>query len=204
MIVIVDYSVGNIGSILNMLKKIGVEAKISSSVQDIEQADKIILPGVGAFDSGMSKLNERGFTEILNKKVLLEKTPILGICLGMQLMTKGSEEGKLNGLGWFDSETIKFNFSEDQKKLKVPFIGWNYVKICKTSQLFKEMYDNPKFYLVHSYYIKSNDLKDILTQTEYSVTYASSLEKGNIFGVQFHPEKSHKYGMKLLKNFSEL
>lgn len=204
MIVIIDYGVGNLGSIFNMLKKIGVHAKISSNIKDIEQADKIILPGVGAFDSGMRRLENGGFIEILNKKVMEEKTPILGICLGMQLMTKSSEEGSLRGLGWFDAETIKFNFSESKTKIKIPYMGWNYVKVCKPSQLFKDMYAEPKFYLVHSYYIKCNDEKDVLTQTEYYINYTSAFEKDNIFGVQFHPEKSHKYGMKLLKNFSEL
>lgn len=204
MIVILDYGVGNIGSILNMLKKVGVDAMISSSVHDIEKADKIILPGIGAFDSGMSKLNEGGYVEVLNKKVLEEKTPILGICLGLQLMTKGSEEGVLKGLGWFDAETIKFKSPGSMQKLKVPFMGWNYVKVCKKSNLLKDMFEQPKFYLVHSYYVNAKDEQDVLTKTNYLTEYASALERDNIFGVQFHPEKSHKYGMKLLKNFSEL
>jgi imidazole glycerol-phosphate synthase subunit HisH len=203
MIVIIDYGVGNIGSILNMLKKIGTQARISYSLDEIAQADKIILPGVGAFDSGMRRLNDGGFVDILNKKRKI-KTPILGICLGFQLMTLGSEEGKLKGLGWFDAQTIKFNFPEEQKKFKIPYMGWNYVKVCKPSKLFKEMFNEPKFYLVHSYYIKANNETDVLCKTEYSIQYASAMEKGNIYGVQFHPEKSHKYGMKLLKNFSEL
>lgn len=204
MIVIIDYGVGNIGSILNMLKKLGSQAMISSSIEDIEKADKLILPGVGAFDTGMGKLNEKGFVEILKYKTHEQKTPILGICLGMQLMTKKSEEGALSGLGWFDAETIKFKFPESEKKLKIPNMGWNYVDVCKSSNLFKDMFEDPKFYFVHSYYIKCNNEKDVLTTSNFYLDYVSAFERDNIFGVQFHPEKSHKYGLKLLKNFSDL
>ncbi|PCJ78504.1 MAG: imidazole glycerol phosphate synthase subunit HisH [Flavobacteriales bacterium] len=203
MIVIVDYAVGNIGSILNMLKKIGVEAMISSSAEDLEKADKLILPGVGAFDSGMNKLQELGFVDVLNKKVLEEKTPILGICLGMQLMTKGSEEGILPGLGWFDAKAVKFIF-ENGSRLKVPHMGWNYADTAKPSKLFENMFDDPRFYFVHSYYIKCNCTEDVLSETNYSVGFVSGFERDNIYGVQFHPEKSHKFGLRFLKNFSEL
>ncbi len=204
MIVIIDYGVGNIGSILNMLKKLGCPAIISSSINDIEKAEKLILPGVGAFDTGMSRLNEKGFVDVLTYKAHEQKVPILGICLGMQLMTKRSEEGELSGLGWFEAETIKFKFPESETKLKIPNMGWNYVDICKSSNLFKNMFEDPKFYFVHSYYVKCNIEQDVLAKSTFYLDYVSAFEKDNIFGVQFHPEKSHKYGLKLLKNFSDL
>jgi len=205
MITIVDYGVGNLGSIQNMLKKIGAKSVITSEKNQIEDAQKLILPGVGSFDSGMSKLQELDFVTLLNKKVVEQKTPILGICLGMQLMTKSSEEGTKKGLGWFDAETIKFNFdSEKSKKFKVPNMGWNYVYQKKNSSLFIEMFQDPKFYFVHSYYIKCNNQTDVLATSNYDFEYVCAFEKENIFGVQFHPEKSHKYGMRLLTNFSQV
>lgn len=203
MIVIVNYGCGNLGSIQNMLKKIGRQAIVSSSVSDIDAAEKLILPGIGSFDTGMSNLKEKGFIEILHKKALQEKIPVLGICLGMQLMTSRSDEGKLSGLGWIDAETVRFNIASGDK-LKVPHMGWNYVNIPKHSRLFTSMYEHPKFYFVHSFHVKCNDRNDELCFTNYSYPFVSAFERGNIMGVQYHPEKSHKYGMMLLKNFSEL
>ena len=199
MIVIVDYETGNLGSILNMMKKAGCEAKISSSLSDIEKADKLILPGVGAFDAGMDKLHSKDLISVLNKKVIEDKIPILGFCLGMQLMTKKSEEGKMEGLGWMDAETVRFRFSETEKQFKVPHMGWKFVSVKKENRLFKDMYENSRFYFAHSYYVKCKNAEDILTTTSYSEEFVSSFCKGNILGVQFHPEKSHKYGMKILK-----
>ncbi len=203
MIVIVDYNVGNIGSILNMLKKIGVQGDITSDIKKIESADKIILPGVGSFDTGMENLKNLNLIDVLNEKVITRKTPVLGICLGMQLLTQSSEEGLLKGLGWIEGSVKRFSL-ENFTELKVPHMGWDYVKIQKGSSLFTEMYDEPKFYFVHSYYVSPANFSDILTTTNYGVDFCSALENGNIFGVQFHPEKSHKYGMKLLKNFADL
>ena len=200
MLVIIDYGLGNLGSIRNILKKIGAEAEVSGSAEVIGKATKLILPGVGAFDNGMSNLKEQGLIETLNKKVLEERIPVLGICLGMQLLTKRSEEGVLPGLGWIDAETLKFDTSRVERH-KVPNIGWNYVHPVKESALMKDMYDDPRFYFVHSYYVKCNDPQDELLRSEYAVPYTSAVERGNIMGVQFHPEKSHKYGMKLLHNF---
>lgn len=205
MIVIIDYGVGNIGSIKNMLKKIGKESIISSDINTISKSIKLILPGVGSFDTGMNNIINLKLLDILNYKVLKEKTPILGICLGMQLLSKFSGEGNKKGLGYIDAETVKFDFSDELKKThKVPHMGWNYVYQKKESRLFHDMYTNPRFYFVHSYHVKVNSHEDILTSTDYGITYTSSIEKDNIIGVQFHPEKSHKFGMKLLKNFVEL
>lgn len=200
--IIIIKGTGNVGSILNMLKKIGTSATIASDISLIEKAEKLVLPGVGAFDNGMKNLKEQGLIDVLNKKVIREKTPILGICLGMQLLTKSSEEGILPGLGWINARTIRFKF--DDKNLKIPHMGWNTVHLSKKNSLFKEMLDEPRFYFVHSYHVVCNDEQDILAKTYYGYEFLSALQKDNIMGVQFHPEKSHKFGMKLLKNFVEL
>lgn len=201
-IVIIDYGMGNLGSILNMLKKIGTPAVVSSDIHVIETADKLILPGVGAFDNGMQNLEERGLRGVLEECVLNRKKPVLGICLGMQLMTQSSEEGTLSGLGWINGVTKRFRF--DDPALKVPHMGWNGVNIRQTDSLFSEMYVDTRFYFVHSYYVTCLEQSDILATTHYGHEFASSFKHENIMGVQFHPEKSHKYGMKLLKNFAEL
>jgi glutamine amidotransferase len=203
-IVIVNYGVGNIGSISNMLNKLGVENIVSSDHEVLYSAEKLILPGVGSFDVGMSKLNDSGISEILNRRVLIDRVPILGICLGMQLMTKSSQEGNIKGLSWIDSNTIKFDFSDDGVKRRIPHMGWNRVLVDKQSLLFKDMYEEPRFYFVHSYYVECNNEQDILSTTNYGFDFTSAIEHKNIFGVQFHPEKSHKFGLKLLKNYSEI
>lgn len=202
MIVIVDYGMGNLGSIANMLKKIGAEAIITSDGEKIRCARKLILPGVGSFDHGIRNIREYGLDAILENEVLVKKTPIMGICLGMQLMTKKSEEGSLQGLGWVDAEAIKFNFDRDSKSLKIPHMGWNTVKINKKSLLFEDNTKN-QFYFVHSFYTMCRNPGDVLTETLYGYEFVSSFLKENIIGVQFHPEKSHKYGINLLKNFVE-
>jgi len=198
MVTIVDYKVGNLGSIHNMLKKIGVPALITSSLEEISSAEKLILPGVGAFDSGINSLKKHNIWQILNDKVLKQKTPVLGICLGMQLLCNRSEEGKEAGLGWIDAEVTRFK--PTNKRFKTPHMGWNYTTSPKESKLFANMYDDPKFYYVHSYYVTANDDSSIAKST-YDITFDAALEKGNILGTQFHPEKSHKFGMKLLENF---
>lgn len=200
MTVIIDYGMGNLGSIANMLKKIGFNSIISSDPKEIASANRLILPGVGAFDSGMNSLEKLGILDTLNQKVLNERVPILGICLGMQLMTNSSEEGVLSGLGWIDADTKKFA----NTTLKIPHMGWNIVKHKKDSRLFDEQASEKRYYFVHSYYVDAHDERDILTTTPYGHDFVSSFEKDNIFGVQFHPEKSHSFGMRLLKNFMEL
>ncbi len=204
MLAIIDYGMGNLGSIRNMLKKIGHNAVVTSRTEDIVAADKIILPGVGAFDNGMRNLESRGLVRVLSDKVLREKVPILGICLGMQLMTKCSEEGTLPGLGWVDARTVRFRFDDTANQRKVPHMGWNTVHVLKENRLFRGMDERTRFYFVHSYHVVLPDEGDVLTRTHYGFDFVSSYQRGNITGVQFHPEKSHKFGMQLLKNFMVL
>lgn len=201
MITIVDYGMGNLGSIQNMLKKIGVESSMSSDVDKIEKASKIILPGVGSFDQAMINLERLDLVNILSRKALGEKIPFLGICLGMQLLANSSEEGIRSGLGWIDGKVLKFNLDSS---FKVPHMGWNSVNLQWESQIFNNMYPDPRFYFVHSYYFDCNNKEDILTTSEYGINFVSAVKKDNILGVQFHPEKSHKFGMKLLENFSKI
>jgi len=205
MIAIVDYGMGNLGSIVNMLKKVGAtEAVMTADEKVIERAEKLILPGVGAFDTGMKKLSDTGLTETLNRKALEEKVPVLGICLGMQLITKGSEEGDRPGLGWIDAETLKFRFDKSDMTLKVPHMGWNSVTVRQADGIFKGVEEEPRFYFVHSYYVRCADEADILGTTHYGHEFTSSVRRGNIMGTQFHPEKSHKFGMNVFKNFVNL
>ena len=200
-IIIIDYGLGNLGSIKNMLKKIGSEAAISSSISDIEEAEKLILPGVGNFDQGMRNLEASGFLPVLEDRVIQKKTPILGICLGMQLFARKSEEGESTGLGWIDAEVVRFKFGDKERHLKIPHMGWNLVEIRQKNPLFEEMYPEPRFYFVHSYHLACRNEEEVLTQTFHGYKFVSSVKKENIYGVQFHPEKSHKFGMKLLDNF---
>lgn len=201
--VIIDYQAGNIGSIKNMIKKIGYDAVISNDGEVIAKASKLILPGVGSFDYGMTKLRELNLIDVLQQKVVEERTPILGICLGAQLMCENSEEGVTPGLGWVKGKVKKFSVPRDGKKFTVPHMGWNVVHICKESKLFSEVSMPARFYFVHSYYIICDDATDVLTDNIYSITYDSAFERENILGVQYHPEKSHKFGKQLLKNFIE-
>jgi imidazole glycerol-phosphate synthase subunit HisH len=203
MITIVDYGMGNLGSIFNMFKKIGFASKISSDIEEIKAASKIVLPGVGAFDNAMKKINDSGFKEILTQKALVEKVPFLGICLGMQLLTDSSEEGSLPGLGFVPAKTIRFN-SIGENNLKIPHMGWNPVTESNSSSLTENMLEETRFYFVHSYYVKVKDEKNSILKTTYGIDFDSAIQKDNIFGVQFHPEKSHKFGMNLLKNFAKM
>jgi len=203
MIVIINYGMGNVGSIMNMVKKFTKDVIISSEPEKIKEAEKLILPGVGSFDTGMKNLQQLNIIDLLNKRVMEEKVPVLGICLGMQLLTKRSEEGSLNGLQWIEGETIKFRFGENINNLKVPHMGWNYVKKVRDSKLLENMYEESRYYFVHSYYVKCEDESNVILKTKYGVEFTSALQKENIYGVQFHPEKSHKYGLQLIKNFTE-
>jgi len=205
MITIVDYGMGNLGSIKNMFKYIGVEATIESDVDKIKNASKILLPGVGSFDTAMKKINESDLKEVLNEKALKEKVPVLGICLGMQLLTNSSEEGGLVGLGWIDAKTMSFK-NRIEKRYRIPHMGWNIVKSLNESLLTQgfEEFEETRFYFVHSYFVKVEDEKNSILKTNYGVEFDSAIQKDNIYGAQFHPEKSHKFGMKLFENFARI
>jgi glutamine amidotransferase len=199
-IAVVDYGVGNVGSILNMLKKLGVLVKFTKDIETIRNASKIILPGVGSFDYGMNNLESSNLIDVLNETTFIRRTPILGICLGAQLMTNSSEEGIKKGLGWFNAEVKKFVFSKNSE-LKVPHMGWSFVNVIKQNILTNNLYSDSRFYFVHSYYISSFISEDVMFKTYYGFDFVSGLQKDNIYAVQFHPEKSHKYGLKLIQNF---
>lgn len=201
MLVIIDYGVGNLASIKNILRKIGEDAVISSDEPVIAQADKLILPGVGAFDTCAEKLGASGLIPVLSKKALEEKIPVLGVCVGHQMLLEGSEEGELPGLGWIRGRVIRFRQDKMPPGHKIPHMGWTEVSLSKPSRLFDAMYEEPRFYFVHSYHADPLDKEDTLVQADYGYPFVAGVERGNITGVQFHPEKSHKFGMKLLQNF---
>jgi len=181
----------------------GARSMVSSRAADIESADKIILPGVGHFGRAMSSLRQSGLLDELNEAVLARQKPVLGICLGLELMAETSEEGNAAGLGWLRARTIRFRI-EDTERHKVPHMGWNQVRIRKSSELLRGVGEGTEFYFAHSYHLALDDDDDLLCETEYEITFPSSIERGNIFGVQYHPEKSHDAGAQLLKNFVEL
>ncbi len=202
-ITIVNYGMGNLGSIVNMLKKVGVQSTIASTEDEIARAERIILPGVGHFDKAIEQIRLLGLLNVLNKKAMGERVPILGICLGMQLLTRGSEEGKLPGLGWVPATTRQFKFDRD-KGLKVPHMGWNTVFNVNGTPLTRGFDGEFRFYFVHSYYVRVDNEEDSMLKSFYGLEFDSGVHKDNIYGVQFHPEKSHKFGMKLLQNFVEM
>jgi imidazole glycerol-phosphate synthase subunit HisH len=202
MLVIVDYGSGNPASIVNMLKRCGINAVVSSAPETIAKAERLILPGVGIFDHGMTEIHRRGLFPILNHRVLNDKVPILGICLGLQLLMENSEEGQEKGLGWIPGSVIRFRENRFSKDLKVPHMGWSEVQLKKTSPLFRDMYPDPRFYFVHSFHLEPHNPEDILCTALHGYEFTAGVEKDNIAGVQFHPEKSHKFGMRLLANFA--
>jgi len=200
-IVIIDYDMGNVGSIANMIKKIGGKSLITPDISAIQQAEKLILPGVGAFETGMRHLEELGLLSVLSDKVLQQKTPVLGICLGMQLITQTSEEGTLPGLGWIDADTVKFDFGQQEEQLRIPHMGWNTIQIKRDHPLLTGLTNESRFYFVHSYYVRCHNPSDTLAETQYGFPFTSVFQHENVLGVQCHPEKSHKFGMQLLENF---
>ena len=191
---------GNIGSVVNMLRRIEAECVVANDLCTLKKARKIILPGVGAFDAAMSNINRCGFRETLEKKVISEQIPLLGICLGMQLLTRRSEEGSLPGFGWIQAETRKL---PDKIGLKVPHMGWNVTKRTKRSLLTEGISGEIRFYFVHSYCVHTDSPLDTILQTSYGIDFAAAIQHENIMGVQFHPEKSHRFGKKLLENFAK-
>lgn len=201
MIVVVDYGVGNIASVLNMLKKVGAKAKASNVPADLEQADKLILPGVGAFDAGMRTLRASGLIDVLNEQVLNARKPVMGICLGSQMLGCQSEEGEEPGLGWIDMDIVRF---EKRDGRKVPHMGWNHVRPCIEHTILSGLSEESRYYFVHSYYMAPRSVDNTLLVANYGQEFAAGVVKDNIFGFQFHPEKSHKFGMQLFKNFVSL
>jgi glutamine amidotransferase len=199
MITIVDYGMGNLGSIRSMLRRIGVRSTITGDPDEIARAEKVLLPGVGRFDAAMRLIGERGLREVLDRKALVERVPTLGICLGMQLITRGSEEGGVTGLGWVDGDACRF---PPDARLKVPHMGWNLVRPTRPSPLTADLPPESRFYFVHSYYVRTDRPEDTVLTADYGVTFAAAVEAGNVFGAQFHPEKSHRFGMQLLANFA--
>ena len=200
MIVIIDYGLGNLNSIRNQLKRLKSDVLISGRKEDINKASKLILPGVGHFRKGMNNIRESGLLNILNEKVLIEKTPILGICLGMQLFADFSEEGNVAGLGWIPGKVVKFSFEGDQK-WKVPHMGWNSIQPVRRNNLIDGIDPASLYYFVHSYFYVCSDEADILSYSSYGINFVSAVNRGNIFGTQFHPEKSHAWGIRFLNNF---
>jgi glutamine amidotransferase len=199
-IVIVDYQMGNIHSVARKLTILGVNYEISNDPETIRQADKLILPGVGHFGKAMQQLQESNLIEVLNDVVINQKKPILGICLGMQLMANFSEEGNVDGLGWIGGRINRFQV-QDKLRYKIPHTGWNGIKICKESPMNKGLINHEEFYFVHAYYFQADKEEDILHKTTYEQEFVSAVQKNNIVGVQYHPEKSHDVGLKLITNF---
>lgn len=205
MITIIDYGVGNLSSISNMLKRIGEDSIITNDVKQISEATKFILPGVGSFDYGINQLKDAKYFDILEKKIQEDKVPIMGVCLGMQLLCKGSEEGIKPGLGWVNGYVKKFDSEKINKAgLKIPHMGWTDIEIKKDSKLLTDLPENPHYYFVHSYHFCAEEESDILLESNYGYNFTSGIEKDNIVAVQFHPEKSLKYGMQLYRNFAKL
>jgi glutamine amidotransferase len=203
-IVIVDYGVGNLGSIQNMLTRLGAIVETTSDPRVIERASKLILPGVGAFDAGMGQLITSGLKSILDDAALVRKIPIAGICLGMQLMTESSEEGTTPGLGWIAAKAMRFNPTSDEI-LKVPHMGWNTVALAKNSPVLQFVEKDARFYFVHSYFVRCKNAGDVLLRAQHGLTtFDAAFQNENLYGFQFHPEKSHRFGMALLRGFVEV
>jgi glutamine amidotransferase len=204
MITIINYGSGNIGALANIYEKYSIPYKIATSSSEIENAEKIILPGVGAFDSTMQSLNQSGLRDALDHQVLIKKVPVLGICVGMQIMANGSEEGTLPGLSWINARVKKFSTEQIKHLPKIPHLGWNTIQLAKSHLLMNNIDENRGFYFIHSYYVETFLSDDVLTTTFYGHQFTSAIQKENIMAVQFHPEKSHKNGVQLLLNFSKI
>jgi len=202
MIALVDYGLGNIQAFSNIYRRLGIDAWPAKTAEDLRRARKIILPGVGAFDWAMTRLNDSGLRDTLDEQVMVEKKPVFGVCVGMQMMATRSEEGVLPGLGWIDAEVVKFDTDLLKSKTHLPHMGWNDVASLQTDALFRGL-DAPRFYFLHSYYLSPADEANTLATSCYGLTFTAAVRSGNVYGTQFHPEKSHQWGIQLLKNFAE-
>jgi glutamine amidotransferase len=204
MITIIDYGLGNIRAFVNVYERLNIKTKVAHNAEDIKDATKIILPGVGAFDYAMKQLNASGMRDELDNKVLGEKIPVIGICVGMQILANSSEEGILPGLGWIDGEVKLFDTSKILHKTRLPHMGWNNINPVNGHNLLNGLDSQSRFYFLHSYYFVCHNENEIISTTEYGISYASAVNRENIFGIQFHPEKSHSNGIQLLHNFAKL
>jgi glutamine amidotransferase len=203
MIGIINYGMGNLHSVYKAFRRLGADVMVIDFPEGIEKFDKIILPGVGDFKKGMENLRKSGFIESINKQVVEKGIPLLGICLGMQLLTSFSEEGDVRGLDLFDAKTIHFKNLGIPEQLKIPHIGWNNIILKNHSPLLNNS-ENAMVYFVHSYAVICNNPDNVICETNYGVTFHSGIQKDNIYGLQFHPEKSHKAGLRILQNFINL
>lgn len=203
MICIVNYGVGNIKAFTNIFKILDIPHLIACSKEELKNVTKIILPGVGAFDYAMRRLEESGMRATLDHLVLEQKIPVLGVCVGLQILGLTSEEGSLNGLGWIKGHVKKFKFDEKYKNLPLPHMGWNSLVLHKDTPLTQNLPPNPRFYYLHSYYMECNEA-DCVAKTEYGITFPSIINVQNIYGIQPHPEKSHENGIKIIQNFCNL
>lgn len=201
MITIVDCGIGNLQSVQRAFERVGAAARISSNPSELAEAEKLVLPGVGAFSDAMGLIGKSGLREVLDRKALEEKTPVLGICLGFQLMTRQSEEGCVEGLGWLNAETKRFSSVEPGSDIRIPSLGWSNLNIRKKSPLFQGLKPEACFYFAHSYFVAANDEDCIAATACHGVEYVAAAQKGNLFGVQFHPEKSHAAGLAVIENF---
>lgn len=204
MIGLIDYGLGNIRAILNVYKRLNMPCVIASKPEDLREADRLVLPGVGAFDEAMSLLDKSAMRGPMEEMVLRRKVPLLGICVGMQMLANGSEEGKLPGLGWIDGEVRKFDSAKLVHKPRLPHMGWNQIAAKGSHPLLSGLDDGSRFYFLHSYYFHCAKDSDSIAETDYGGPFSSAVHSGNIHGVQFHPEKSHLNGVRLLKNFGAL
>jgi glutamine amidotransferase len=200
---VVDIGLGNIGSAVNMIRKAGGRATITRDVDEIHAAEKLLLPGVGSFDTAIQRMEGFGLVPALVAHARRGR-PLLGICLGMQLLAERSEEGVLPGLGLIPGSVKRFTFGSGPSALRIPHMGWNRVRICRPHRLLDGLDERARFYFVHSFHLECTDESDALLKTEYGYEFTSGVQRGNVMGVQFHPEKSHRFGMQLLKNFIEL
>jgi glutamine amidotransferase len=202
MISVIDYGAGNVGSVIRMIEKVGGKAQRVSTATDIDAASIAILPGVGAFDYGMAQLASKGLIEALHDAAMVRRIPILGICLGMQLMCKRSDEGVIPGLGWFDADVKKFEFDK-ALRLPIPHMGWNTLELKRENRLLDNALARTRYYFVHSYRVTCGNPEDVIATTNYGDSFVSAFARDNLFGAQFHPEKSHRFGMAMIKNFLE-